>query len=155
VPVSVVICVSPAALLELSVTVRDAPRLPAAVGVKVTAITQLGCGEVVTLAARVAPQPLLEMLKSPGSAPVSATLAIFSTSVPVLVSVMFCAPVAVPMLELPNGTVVGLRDATGMPYPVPLTVADCGDPDALSVTLMVAVRAPPRRGVNFRDVTQS
>jgi hypothetical protein len=56
VPVRVTFCVVPDTLLALSVIVRAAPRVPAAVGVKVTEIEQVAAG------AKVVPQVLAEIV---------------------------------------------------------------------------------------------
>jgi hypothetical protein len=72
--------VEPATLLLLSVTTNVPLRLPAAAGVKVTAMLQL------EFAARVAPHVVF-WLKSSGFAPANAMLAIVNVPVPVLLRV--------------------------------------------------------------------
>ena len=42
----------------------------------------------------------------------------------------------------------GVREATGMPVPVPLRMACCGLPTALSVTVIAPVNVPVLGGVN-------
>src|ERR1700722_15924494 len=96
VPVSGTVCVEPDALLALSVTVIDAPRLPDAVGVNLTDTEQVPAG------ARVVPQVLAVIAKSPAFTPVSAMLAICKVSVPGLERVTLCAALLVPMFWLAN-----------------------------------------------------
>ena len=137
------------ALLALSVTVTDAPRLPDAVGVNLTDTEQLAAG------ASDAPQVFAEIEKSPAFTPVIKILPIFNVSVPGLDSVTLCAPLVVPMFWLVKVSEVGLGFICGMPYPVPFTVSDWGDPVALSVTWMVPVRAPPKVGEKVTKIGQA
>jgi hypothetical protein len=85
VPVSVIVC---GLLLAESVKFSVAERTPVAVGLNAIFAVQLD------EAPSVDPQVLLSILKSPGSAPASATLLIVIEAEPLLVSVTtFCAPV--------------------------------------------------------------
>ena len=108
VPVNDPFCVDPETLLALSVIVTEAPRVPDAVGVKLTVITQLAAG------ANVAPQVLV-CAKSPSFTPVSPMLLISSVSVPVSLSVMVCVALVAPMFVLLNVSDDGVRVALGMP----------------------------------------
>jgi len=83
-PVSVMVCGLPVAE---SVKLSVAARAPAVVGAKTTLTVQLA------EAARLAPQVLLKIAKSPGLAPVKAMLPIVIDDVPLLARVTtFCAP---------------------------------------------------------------
>jgi hypothetical protein len=111
----------------LSVKVTYALRVPDAVGVKLTVTTQLAAG------ASVAAQVLV-CAKSPAFTPVRVMPLISRVSVPVSFKVTVCVALVVPMFVLVNVNIVGERLVVGMPYPVPVTATDCGDPVALSVT---------------------
>src|ERR1039457_756674 len=105
VPERVTVWGDPAAL---SVMVTDAPRLPAAVGVKVTEILQF------PPAATLAPQVLV-CAKSPALVPVTARLLIRRVAVPVLLSVTDWAALVVPRFWLANVRLPVVRDTIGAP----------------------------------------
>src|SRR5207245_440551 len=76
---------------------------------------------------------------------------------PVLVSVENCTALVVPTAWLPNASEAGERLATGpldVEAPVPVRVAVCGLPVALSVTATVAVLVPEAAGVNVTLIAQ-
>jgi hypothetical protein len=93
----------------LSTRIREALKVPAVAGVKLTLIVQ----EVATLD----PQ-LLDWLKSPGFAPASAMLEILKFSFPPFVRVMVWGALAVPAAWLENVRLLVDRLAVG-PSPVP------------------------------------
>ncbi len=93
-PVKLTLCVLPVMLLLLSVIVKEAVRLPAAVGVNVTLIVQL------PLAATELPQVLADWPKSPGLEPVNVTLPIVRAAFPVLLRVTDWAALVVPVAWL-------------------------------------------------------
>lgn len=67
-----------------------------------------------------------------------------------------CAALEVLSGWLANVSDVGVRTACGAggTVPVPLSAADCGEPGALSVTLIAAVSAPATCGVNVTAMVQ-
>ena len=79
----------------VSVTVRVAERAPDAVGLKATVTEQ------VADAARLAPQVLDEMLKSPEFVPVMDTLLIVIEVLPPFVSVVVCDALVEPTVTVP------------------------------------------------------
>jgi hypothetical protein len=139
VPVRVTICGLPTAL---SVMVIAALRFPVAAGVKLTLIVQLAP------AATELPQVVVSG-KSPGSAPVTAMLAMLKVRLPLLVRVTDCAGAVVPTNWLPKVMVVAESSTPGA-APVPVRFTDCGLPDALSVNTTEAVRVPSALGVKVR-----
>ena len=139
VPVSPTVWGLPAAS---SATLTDALRAAATVGVKVTEILQL------ELAARAAGQ-LLVCAKSPAFVPPMLMLVMVSVELPVLLSVTELAPLVVLTTWLPNATLAGASETTGV-TPVPESAAVCGLPAALSATLSDAERDPVAEGVNVR-----
>jgi len=70
--------------------------------------------------------------------------------------VIVCAALVVLRSWLAKTSDVGVRTAcgTGGAVPVPLTDADCGEPEALSVTVIAAVNAPTTCGVNATEMVQ-
>jgi hypothetical protein len=149
-PLSAAVCVEPETLLELSVIVSVALRLPGAVGVNVTETVQFAP------AAKLLPQALVSA-KSPGLVPVIATPAIVSDPVPELVKVTVCALAVTPTFVLLNGTTAGESPAAGTPVPVPVRETVCVVPDtllALSVIVTVAMRVPEAVGVNDTEMVQ-
>src|ERR1035441_9703894 len=144
VPERVTVWGDPAAL---SVMVTDAPRLPAAVGVKVTKMLQL------PPAATLAPQVLV-CAKSPGLVPVTARLLIRRVAVPVLLSVTDWAALVVPTFWLANVRLPAVSDTIGTPTPVPERVTVWGDPAALSVMVTDAPRIPAAVGVKVTKMLQ-
>jgi hypothetical protein len=146
VPFRVTDCVLPATLLTLSVTVRDALRLPLAAGVKTTVMVQEA------LAASVLGDrgQVVVSLKSPAFAPVGCgMLVIVKLALPVLVRVTDCEGLATPTVWLPKVRLVAERPTLG-PLPVPVRLTLCVLPATLlllSVMLNVAVRVPGALGV--------
>src|SRR5207302_823896 len=104
VPVSATLCGLPAALSAMA---RVPLRAPRAVGVKVTSTVHDAAG------ARVAPQVLAAMAKSPGLAPPIAILVMVRTAVPVLVSVTRWAALVVRRVTEPKVRLAGLSCASG------------------------------------------
>ena len=150
VPLSAAVCVVPVTLLELSVTVRVALRLPGAVGLNVTEIVQFAP------TATLLPQVLV-CAKSPGLVPLIAMLAIVSGPVPELLSVTVWALVVTPTLVSLNETTLGDSPAVGTPAPVPVSATVWVDPEvplALSVIVTVAVRVPDAVGLKVIEMVQ-
>jgi hypothetical protein len=99
-------------------------------------------------AANVAPQALAPVVitKSLGLAPVRLATMLFKGAVPVFDSVAANAAEVVPVGVL-GKLIDGLSDATGA-VPVPVRLAVCGDPVALSATDSAAEKAVAEAGVN-------
>ena len=149
-PVSATVCVEPAALPALSVTVRIAPRLPGAPGVKVTEMVQLD-------PAVTEPAQLFVGAKSVELVPLIAILAIVNVAEPELLSVVVKAAVATPTVWLPKTRVEGDTAAAATPTPVPVRLTVCVEPAvlfALSVTVRVAVRLPLAVGEKVTAILQ-
>jgi len=121
-----------------------AARDPGAVGLKVTVIVQA------LLPPSAEPQ-LLVWLKSPGSAPLKLKLVMPMEAVLPLVTVA-CIVADVPELTIPKVNTVGEIVSALIPVPVRGTV--CGLPVALSLTLMLAVRAPRAVGTKVMLMVQ-
>src|ERR1035438_1367487 len=100
---------APATLLALSAIAIQAPRLPAALGVKVAEMVQDPFG------ASAAGQVLAVMWNSLASAPTTLKPPIFKTSVPGFDRVEVSAPLVTPIFWLPNERVVGFSDPIGVP----------------------------------------
>src|ERR1019366_3884265 len=96
VPLTTTCWPEPVTLLALSVTSIQAPRLPAAAGVKVAEMVHDPFG------ASEAGQVLAVMVNSLASAPTTVMLAILKTSVPGFDRVVVSAPLVVPIFWLPN-----------------------------------------------------
>jgi hypothetical protein len=121
-------------LLAESVKVRVAERAPDAEGLNTTLTEQ------VALTAKLAPQVLLEIVKSAEFVPVIATLLIEKAAALTFFSVVDFAPLLEPRLMAPNARDVGETDAPTVPRPESATV--CGLPLAVSLKFRVAVRVP-------------
>ena len=93
VPVNATDCVDPGVAPLSSVNVSDAVRGPMTVGVNFTLQVQLAVLTTVTLATQLVPEVTME--KSDAFVPVIATAVMCRSSVPVLVSVPFCAALVV------------------------------------------------------------
>ena len=146
VPDRLTVCGLPEAL---SVMVTEAARLPVAVGAKVTLMLQL------PPATTELPQ-LLDSLKSPLFAPVTAMLVMVKAAVPVLVRVTGCAELVIPRVWLPKVRLVELRLTVGPP-PVPVRFTLCVLPATLlllSVMVTAAVRVPGSVGVKVTLIVQ-
>jgi len=104
-------------LRALSVNLSTAFRLPAAVGVNVTATVQELVG------AKLAPEHVSPLLaKSPGLFPASATAVTASAAFPVFVSATVCDADVVPTSWFPNSTLVVEKPAPASAPPEPLSV---------------------------------
>ena len=114
-------------------TVTDAERAVAAVGVNVSAMLQEAP------ATRVVPH-VPPTAKDVGFVPVIEMLAIFSAALPVFESVMLCTVLVTPTTVFGNVSDAGVRFTTGVGagMPVPLKVTLCGEPGASSVMLTAA-----------------
>jgi hypothetical protein len=135
VPVNVTVC---GLAVPLSVNVIAPVRVPVAVGLNVIENTHDGASTpMLGHCANVAPakSPLVTMLLK------------FSGKFPLFDTVTVCPALVVPTAWLPNVNEVGeIPIATATPVPVSATV--CGLPVALSVNVIVPVRAPAAVGVN-------
>lgn len=143
VPLKLIACGLPGAL---SVMVTEAERLPMAVGAKVTLTLQFPpagseLGQV------------LVWLKSPAFVPDTATEVMLMAAVPVLLRVTGCAALVVPRVWAPNVRLVAVR-LSDAPPPVPARLTVCGLPEAESLMLSPAVRAPGDVGVKVRLMVQ-
>jgi hypothetical protein len=100
-------------------------------------------------AGSVAPHVFAETAKSAGFAPTIETPPIFKTALPVLESVRDIGALVVPSVTLPNAADAGVSEATGVggAVPVPLSVAVCGEPAALSATDSIAAKLAAEAGV--------
>jgi hypothetical protein len=139
VPDKTIFCGLPEAL---SVIVMLPARLPVAVGVNVTEIWQLPP----------AARDVLQVLVSPKS-PDAAIPVMLSALVPVLVKVTIWGLPVVPTVCEAKVNEFGLKSAIG-PSPVPVKLADCGLPGAVSVTARLAVRDPAAFGVKVTLAVQ-
>jgi hypothetical protein len=92
-------------------------------------------------------------VKSVVSAPVIVMLVMVKVAVPVLLRVIAVPAVVVPSATTPKGIDVGDSVATG-PVPVPVKGADWGLPEALSVMVTAALRAPVAVGLNVTLMVQ-
>lgn len=132
---------------EPSLTVQVAERAPEADGLNTRFIVQLA------EAARVDPQVVEEMAKSPEFVPeIAAPLRVTELDV-LLVSEIDCAPLVPPTLMPPKVKLDGV--AVTVPEeetPRPDSATSCGLPPALSVKAKAAVRFPPAVGLK-RTVT--
>jgi hypothetical protein len=136
--------------LALSATLTDALSEPNAVGVKVTVMAQEAP------AARLAPQVGAGVgEKDVMFGPVMEILLIVRGAVPVFFNVIGWLAADTPITVLAKVSEVGERVAIGLgttPVPVRLTV--CGEPLALSVIAILALRVPLTRGWNFTVIVQ-
>jgi len=135
IPVSVTVCGLP---VPVSVNVIAPIRVPVAVGLNVIENTHGGFSS-----------PMLGHCASvaPAKSPLVTILLKISGKLPLFDTVTACAALVVPTAWLPNVNAVGaIPIATATPVPVSVTV--CGLPVALSVNVIVPVRAPAAVGVN-------
>jgi len=121
--------------MALSEMVMDAVRAPVVVGPKCPWMVQFAP------AARLDPQEFANT-NDEASVPVTAMLVIVIVEPLVLVIVTVCEALLVPTYWAPNERLVGDRDTAGGVVPVPLSETICGEPMALSVMVIAAVRAP-------------
>lgn len=127
----------------LLVMVQVAVRLPVVVGLNRILVVQLA------EAARLDPQFVLEMAKSPALAPeIPAPLSVTEADV-LLVTVMDCAELEDPWLTLPKDKLAGAALTTpDPPLPSPERATSCGLLPALSAKVRFAVRVPAVVGLN-------
>src|ERR1700735_142745 len=100
-------------------------------------------------AAKAGPQ-VFAKTNEEASAPVTVMLVKDKAAVPVLVRVTVFDPVDDPTVSSPNDRLVADRETAGAATPVPLSAIVCGEVEALSVMVMVAVRAPAIKGGKCR-----
>lgn len=131
----------------MSVIVTVPVRVPAVVGVKVTEIVQLAP------AATLVPQ-LCVSAKSPEAA----IDAMVRAALPELVSFTVCAALVVPSVCEAKVRLVGERVTVGAVTtgvsPVPLKVTVCGEPVALSTTVIAPALIPVAVGVKVTETIQ-
>jgi hypothetical protein len=149
VPLRLMDCWLPAALLLLSVTIIEAARLPGAVGVNVTLMVQLAP------AATEVPQVLV-CPKSAALAPENVMLVMERAAFPVLFRVPSWALLVVLRFWLGKLRPGGVKPATGaVPVPVRLTLCVLlATLLSLSVMVTVAARLPVAAGVNVTLIVQ-
>jgi hypothetical protein len=138
-------------LLAPSVNVREALKLPAAVGLNTTLAEQLAA------AARLVPHVLVEMAKAAALAPEMAILLMGMAALVPLLNVTICAELVEPTAVAAKDTPAGA--AVTVPVPLePVAVPDkatlCGLPVPVSVNLSVALRAPATVGAKIMSVVQ-
>ena len=77
-----------------------------------------------------------------------------SVAVPGLLSVIVCAALVVLRSWLGKTSDVGVRTAcgTGGTVPVPLSDADCGEPEALSATEIAPLKLPAESGAKTTEI---
>lgn len=73
---------------------------------------------------------------------------------PVFLKVIVCASLVVPVTVFGKAIEVGLKVTESAETPVPVSVAVCGDPDALSATERLAVSVPVATGLNSTETVQ-
>lgn len=74
-------------------------------------------------------------------------------AVPLFFRVANCAPVGVPIVELPKFMLGGVNPIMDV-VPVPLRGTVCGEPEALSVTVSVPVNGPALNGAKVTTIVQ-
>ena len=127
----------------VSETVRVAARAPDVVGLNATVTVQLAD------AARLAPQVLAEMVKSPEFVPVMDTLLIVIEVVPPFFRVAVCDALVEPTVTVPYARLVGLNvTAPVVLAPVPERETVCGLFGAVSAKFREAARTPDAVGLN-------
>jgi hypothetical protein len=138
IPESVTVCgLFPAESLNETL----AMRVPTAVGVNIMLTVQLA------EPARLAPQVLAAIVKSPPFAPEMLMRAMLMAAVPVLLKVIDCGELEAPTVVPANVRLPGKAVALGR-LPVPVNATVCGLFAAESVNVSVAVRVPTVEGVN-------
>jgi hypothetical protein len=130
-----------------SVNVRVAPRVPAADGVNVTLTVH------VPEPARLAPQVLAEIAKSPAFGPEMAMLLMLIEALPALLMVTDCGEVVPPTAVFAKVMLAGVSVTPGA-LPVPDSATVCGLFPAESVNVNVAVRVPGAEGVKVTLTVQ-
>ena len=146
-PVRATVC---GLLVPVSVNCSVADRFPVVVGAKTIVAVQLPD------AARVVPQVLAEITKSPGLVPPTAMLLMVIELVPLLVSVTDFGPPLPPTATKVQFNAVGDTVADEVPPdPVPVRLTDCGLLVALSVNCNAAVRVPGAVGLKTTVAEQA
>jgi len=130
-----------------SVIVSVAVRVPAAEGVNETEMLQLEEG------AKLAPQVLPEIAKSPAFAPEMAILFTLNATVPPFVNVTVCGALVEPTASSEKDRLVGTTLALSM-APIPESATVCGLLLAASAKVRLAARAPNADGVNAIPTVQ-
>jgi hypothetical protein len=130
-------------LFAPSFTFSVAVRVPVAAGLKTTLMVQAD------FAARLAPQVVVETVKSPGSAPVNEEPVMLSAVSRLFLSVIVWTPLVVPTFCGAKVMEVGETVVWAMPVPESVEVTVPEKPDDPPVTDRVADSAPRRLGVNF------
>src|SRR5579863_1049 len=131
VPLSEIACGDP---LPESVIVTFALCAPVPAGANATSIVQFAAG------ASVAPH-VVSITKSAAPVPVTVIPVMSRIAVPWLVTVTLFAAELVPCVTDPNASVVALSVTESAATPVPLSATVCGEPDALSETIKLALKA--------------
>lgn len=131
----------------MSVIVRDAVRLPPAVGLKATESVHFAP------AATELPQVFV-WVKSPGSAPVTAILEIVRLTLPPFSRLTFSGLLLSPTGSLANVTLVELSVTIGLATPVPRSVTVCGVLVALSAIVSAPLADPASTGANTTSNVQ-
>ena len=140
VPASATVC---GLLVAVSVNVRVAVRVPAAVGLNTTLAEQLA------EAARPEPQFVPETEKSEEFAPLMAMLLMVIDEPAPLVRVTVCGALLEATAVLANERLAGDTDAAlELAAPVPESDSDCGLLLAESMKLRIALRVPAALGLN-------
>jgi len=132
--------------LALSVMLRVAVRAPLATGVNKTAMVQL-------LPAATEDPQVSTSEKSPGSVPAKAIPETVKVALPVLLKVTTCEELVVSTATLPKDRLEGEK-LVAAAVPVPLRLTLCGLPDALSVRVTEAVKAPAAAGLKVTLIVQ-
>ena len=144
-PLRTTVCGDPEASSAIE---TEAEKLAAESGVKVTEMEQLAP------AASVAPQVLV-WANSDGFVPVTVIPLMFSTALPVFLSVATCAVAVVPDCAVKLSEVgVMVAMGAGGAVPMPLRITVCGDPVALSAIERMAVKAATDAGVKVTEIEQ-
>jgi hypothetical protein len=136
--------------VALSATLILAEREPSALGLKVTLMVQLPPAATGVLVLHVPP---LATAKSDAFVPVMEILLIVSDPAPLLVSVVDLAELVVFWAWFPNEMEVGLKVGGGS-VPVPVRESLWGLPEALSATLILALREPVAVGLKVTLMVQ-
>ena len=145
VPVMATVCGEPVALSAME---SEAVNAPSATGFISTDTVQLApeASEV--------PHVVADLMKDAALVPVMVSEVSVTAVVPAFVTVTTCAAVVDPTTVAANVRLAGDNVTSGAATPVPLSVATCGDPAALSAIDSDAVSAPTASGLNSTDTVQ-
>jgi hypothetical protein len=125
-----------------------AVRVPLAAGVNKIAIVQVPPAGTAGL-------QVSTSVKSPALAPVKTRPEMLKLAPPVLLRVTTCEELTMSTPSLPKDKLVGERLAAALALPpVPARLTLCGLPEALSVTMMPAVRVPAADGLKVTLIVQ-